>query len=761
MLKKILAIANVGRIVQFSGRGNLAFRKLTLIYGENGRGKSTLSSVLRSLQSGDGTYVTERRTLGSSAPPEISILVDGPGLANFKNGKWQKTYPDLAVFDAAFIHDNVYAGDYVDHDHKKNLYRVIVGEEGVKLACRVDEIDGEIRQATADIRHKKAALAIHLPPGMELDRFIALPQEKNLDAQLSAAKTTLATLQRAAEIQAKKALQLLILPSLPEGFETLLLKELASVAHDAEQAVRGHLSRCAGERGEAWAEQGLEYAAAGTCPFCGRGIADVPLIAAYQGYFSAAYKGLKQEVAGMATALAARFSERAVLQLQQVLSGNVSLCEFWSQLVLFDNPELSFDNILPALETLREVGKRHLDRKMASPLESVRLDTDFTAALADYEQAVLAVELYNRAVTAANARIEEIKAAADLAATQKAAQETARLQAVQLRHSPAIDAACGEYETTVLKKKKLEKEKKDAKDRLDDYTGDILRRYQDRINTLLAQFNAGFRIDNTKTRYVGGSPSSSYEIVINEARVDLGDTKTPPGEPCFKNTLSSGDRSTLALAFFLARLSYDPRLSEKVVVFDDPITSQDAFRATQTQQLISRLYTGAKQVIVFSHDAHFLRRIWEETPEAEVITLQLSRAGEASVLAEWDIEAETRGEYVSNFYILSRYAKNGLNEDLRHVARCIRLVVEEYLRLKCPDQFPRNDTLGGFIRRIREAPAGNILASAHALLAELEDLNGFSKRYHHRDNPGFATEPITDTELQAYVKRTLALIGTF
>ena len=29
-----------------------------------------------------------------------------------------------------FIHENVYAGDYVDHEHKKNLYRVIDGPAG-------------------------------------------------------------------------------------------------------------------------------------------------------------------------------------------------------------------------------------------------------------------------------------------------------------------------------------------------------------------------------------------------------------------------------------------------------------------------------------------------------------------------------------------------------------------------------------------------------------------------------------------------------
>jgi wobble nucleotide-excising tRNase len=73
-------------------------------------------------------------------------------------------------------------------------------------------------------------------------------------------------------------------------------------------------------------------------------------------------------------------------------------------------------------------------------------------------------------------------------------------------------------------------------------------------------------------------------LVINNAAVELDDDS--PGNPCFKNTLSAGDRSALALAFFIARLYQDPKIGDKIVVIDDPITSQDMFRATCTRQII-------------------------------------------------------------------------------------------------------------------------------------------------------------------------------
>lgn len=75
----------------------------------------------------------------------------------------------------------------------------------------------------------------------------------------------------------------------------------------------------------------------------------------------------------------------------------------------------------------------------------------------------------------------------------------------------------------------------------------------------------------------GGVATSSYQLVINDTAVDLGDSKTPADRPSFKNTLSAGDRTTLALAFFLAHLERDPAATGKLVVFDDPFSSQDAF----------------------------------------------------------------------------------------------------------------------------------------------------------------------------------------
>lgn len=309
-------------------------------------------------------------------------------------------------------------------------------------------------------------------------------------------------------------------------------------------------------------------------------------------------------------------------------------------------------------------------------------------------------------------------------------------------------------------KKALDADKKKAKAKLEEYTTAVFEKYQGKINELLAQFNTGFRIGKTKGRYVGGSPSSTFVLVINDADIELDDDKASPGTPCFKNTLSAGDRSALALAFFIARLYHDPRIGEKIVVIDDPITSQDMFRATCTRQIISRLYTLAKQVIVLSHSPIFLKNLYENSVSRDVKALQISRDGEHSALAEWDIENDTRSEYYQNYHDLITYLTSGTGEK-RHVARCIRVLLEEYFRLKAPQHFRRTEWLGDFIEKVRKSQPGDPLHGAQPLLPELEDINGYSKRYHHRENPGSETEPITDGELQSYVRRTIDLVSRF
>ena len=273
----------------------------------------------------------------------------------------------------------------------------------------------------------------------------------------------------------------------------------------------------------------------------------------------------------------------------------------------------------------------------------------------------------------------------------------------------------------------------------------------------MGDFQAGFNITGASHDYRGGVPSSNYQIVINNTPVDLGDSDTPLHEPSFRNTLSAGDRSTLALAFFLAQLAFDPDKARKIVVFDDPFNSQDGFRKNCTIQKIKKCGQECAQVIVLSHDPYFLKRVWDRlyTP-ADRKCLEMARIGKQNTtICEWDVEKATQDHYKADRNALANYDVTNEGQP-RDVVQKIRPVLETFCKNLGGGTLAESDTLGSIIEKIRNVGAGHQLFQ---LCDDLEELNEYTKRYHHGENPQAAIEPINDTELQGYVRLALEMVG--
>ena len=128
MINHLQLIRNVGRFESVNAAANIALGRLTLMYAENGRGKTTLAAILRSLATGDAIPIVERRRLAAQHPPHVVIgCAGGPPAAMFQNGVWNRTLANMVVFDDVFIDDNVYSGLAVGVDHRQKLHELILG----------------------------------------------------------------------------------------------------------------------------------------------------------------------------------------------------------------------------------------------------------------------------------------------------------------------------------------------------------------------------------------------------------------------------------------------------------------------------------------------------------------------------------------------------------------------------------------------------------------------------------------------------------
>lgn len=761
MIEKFISIKNIGRFRDCIPRGDVAFRKLTLFFAENGRGKTTLCAILRSLMTGKHEFISERKTLGTTDPASVQIRIGGNTIS-FLNGAWSTSHPDIAIFDSVFIHDNVYAGDYVDHDHKKNLYRVIVGTQGVQLAKQIEDLDGKIRKTNADISTNKDAVSKTLLDGVKIETYLAWQPVDDIDNKIQQKSAEISSRQRAldkaAEIQSKGLLARISLPVFPSDFLTILAKQLTDITADAEARVRQQIANHQmGDEGETWLSEGLGYIANEQCPFCGQDTEANNLIAAYRSHFNTAYNALKQEVAQLDQRVDAAIGGSSLNAVQLNLSGNLTLAEFWKQFTEVNLPDFQLDETRDKYATLRDLASALAQKKQRNPVETVSPDDTFQNAFDAVKRLQNVVEAYNSVVDACNTRISAQKTAArqggDNNNTLK--RELANLEAKKKRFEPVVVQACKAYQDSLAAKATQDQQKEAAKQRLDRHCQNILQAYEQAINNHLDQFNAGFRIVNSRHLYTGGTPSSHYQIQINNTAIDLGDARTQTGTPCFKAALSSGDRSALAFAFFLAAIKQDPQVANKIVVLDDPFTSLDRFRRTCTQQLIRQVANIAQQTIVLSHDPHFLNLIWEGYPPADIKVLQLSRIGNSTTIGEWDIEAETQSTYLKNYSTLLNFYRERTGAPLG-VAKAIRPFLEGMLRARFPGRFQTNEWLGDFIDKIRNAGHADGLQLAQADLPEIESINGYSKKYHHEHAD---SEPLSSDELHGFVKRTLRLVG--
>jgi len=764
MLKKIIGIKNVGCFADCGTHGDAEFRQKTYLFAENGRGKSTLCAILRSLQSGNGAIVEGRKRLGQTAAPEVTLRLDGRTVA-YRNGSWDTPYSDLMVFDNSFVYENVYAGDSVDHGHKRNLHRVIVGRHGVVLAQAVERLDGQIRDANRELTVKRTALELLAPRDMALPAFIALPPDTEVATRIAAQEQILAAATQAAaratEIRSQAGLAAVTLPALPiseTALTELLATQVASVARDVQAVVRDHLTNHTRGGREAWLAEGLRVQQDGECPYCGQAVNGLPIVEAYGVLFGDAYAALQRRASTARDEVARQLGGNALRPVLNVFTQNERLNEFWRPLV---GREVTGDDLAAetraAIEEWRDAVDEMLAVKLAAPFEQIPLSARFIIARDRCAALGPRIENYNAAVAVANRAIDAFKArtpAEDVAAARTALE---KLRAVAVRRQQQTVTAVEAFQAAEEAKTRLEREKGEAKVALDVYSATVFTHYQDRINELLKKFNAGFRISHTEVSYAGGKPSSSFRIVINDTAVALGDGETPDRSPSFRNTLSGGDRSALAFAFFVAQAERDPALANLTLVFDDPYNSQDRSRQMCTQQVLTKLATQARQVIVMSHNPHFLRLLWDHSDAATTKLLQFGRLGPNTFVAEWDVEAETQGQY-DRYYRLVRTFVNDQTGEPRLVARATRVLLEGYLRLRFIGQFAPNEWLGDFIAKIRAAPAGSPLLAAQSMLEELSDINDFAKRYHH-SNPNADTEPIDSTELHGYATRALAVVG--
>lgn len=760
-VERFQLLRNVGQFDSVNAGAQLALTPLTLIYAENGRGKTTLAAIMRSISTGDATVIQNRHRLGAANPPHIVLTVGGAQIV-YQNGAWQQPLPPVAVFDDDFVAANVCSGIEIDPSHRQNLHELILGAQGVALNAELQRRVADIEQHNRELRTKEAAIPVAQRAGLTVDAFCALPADNDIDPRVQEAERNLAAAQAADAIRQRDTFLPLSLPGFDlAAVEALLARTLPQLQAEAATQVRDHL-RQIGRGGEAWVGEGMTRLSAvavdgegNTCPFCDQDLSNSPIIQHYEAYFSDAYNNLKAAITETGQAIKAAHDGEIQAAFERALRVAVQNREFWGGFM--DVPVIEVDSaaILRNWTAARDAVLNVLRAKATAPLDAMALPQEAISAVEVFARDAQGIAAISATLIGCNAHIALIKEQAATANVNALTNDLARLRAIKARHSPPLNAACDAYAAEKDAKTATEALRTAARDALDQYRNTIFPAYEQSINDYLGRFNAGFRLGAVGSVNTRAGSSANYNVVINNVEVGL----TANGGPSFRTTLSAGDRNTLALAFFFASLDQDPSHPNKIVVVDDPMTSLDEHRSLTTIEEVRSLAGRVRQVIVLSHSKPFLCAIWEGADTQTRSSLRISRDGAGSTLAAWDVHQDCITEHDRRYALVRAYiqAANAANE--RAVAQALRPILEANLRVSFPADFPPGTLLGPFIGvcRQRLGQPNQIMVAAD--IDELDRLKTYANRFHHDSNAAWQTVAINDQELTGFAQRTLRFIS--
>jgi wobble nucleotide-excising tRNase len=354
-----------------------------------------------------------------------------------------------------------------------------------------------------------------------------------------------------------------------------------------------------------------------------------------------------------------------------------------------------------------------------------------------------------------NTRLDVVKEQARDANAATLASDLTRLQAVRSRHDPSIVPLCAAYLAEKAAKTETEHRRDAARTALDQHRQAVFPAYGNAINDFLQRFNASFRVGPVDAVNTRMGSTANYSLLIDGNPVPLSGNR---GEPSFRNTLSAGDRNTLALAFFFASLQADAQRAQKIVVIDDPMTSLDEHRTLHTLQEMDRLARDVAGMIVLSHSKPFLLGVWSKFVQLPKTALEVRRLGAGSTLASWDVAAAMITEHDRRYEMASAYLKQADPNVERRVAESLRFMLEAFCRVAYPLHFPPGTMLGQFHGQCASAVGTPQEVLSAGTTQELRAILDYANRFHHETNPAYATEIINDTELADFTRRTLAFI---
>lgn len=772
MFKKIISLKNIKQL-NHKKAPTVEFTNLNLIYGRNGAGKSTICRLLNYINSGDVDGIKKLRSFECVDEVNIQMLFDIDSQKKLISINTLSDIPyKFSVFDEKFVANNVYTHDGVKSSQLVNYYEFCLGQSSVEKQEKIQSLKLKNDTVSSKISPIEASLKLSFP-NKSIAEITKIKKFADGESALAIAQTELEDVKQTAYLKARNKLSKLNVEMKNIDFSCFNI-ELEQISRFAKEKVEEHMSANMTEHNRLWIEEGFKsVTATDNCPFCAQPLNKSEIFHLYQEFINESYTTAvddfdihSQELELLISSLGVQIEDQ-----EQLAENNVSAMQSWSD--KFESLELKFD--FSEATQLSTSLILEFSRLVRAKKKDILAQADFNRFNQLYKDlsACLVFTKYNESVAEFNTQIdtflEKLGTSTSLAADAKILE----IQESIKRHSDDVVNLLDTLKPLQKSKDANERSIKVLRGEIEAEQVQIISLYKESINSLLEKFFSFIRIDDLgrDNKGKGGTTRFTPAIKFIDSRLSLVDDSD--GSKLVDRVLSCGDKTSLALAFFLSKFQ-SKTTHESIVVLDDPMSSLDVHRRTSTVREIYNLFERGYQTFVLSHDPYFLSDIRNHSNlsnhaacfelatqfiDTSMASTENMQYCQSSIVHREDFEQYVMHSYQHEYNTLTSFIENPQEDSKSAVARSIRPILEANLRLRFPHKFTNSIWLGAMITMIRdETDQTSIMFDKNNKLACIEEINEFSKAYHHANGFDTQIQQLDIQELKRYAKAVYLFI---
>ncbi|MFW6173014.1 MAG: AAA family ATPase, partial [Elusimicrobiota bacterium] len=409
--------------------------------------------------------------------------------------------------------------------------------------------------------------------------------------------------------------------------------------------IEQHFNSRDGEE-EEWIDKGInEYLKQDKdvikCPFCSQSLdAVIDLIETYKTVFSEEYEVFCSENLRILDDKYEEFNNliSIFISIENLANKNLAICRRWGvyftdetqklieQIDGLSNKLIELNNIfVEKMGKIADKVKELIAEKKKKPFVSIEEFPAIDKLHEDYIQVNEIINQYNESIELLLIEIKNLKMNSQndqlMKESGKLSKRIKDLNIKIKRYELAADI--DKLQLLKGEKYKIEQEIKKLQEKLEQKNKEFIEQYFQETTQIFNRLGSiDFEIQTTYRRW-GGQPV--YEPIIKFANEEITFDRLP-------FIFSDADRRALAFSIFISKIrkKSNTELKNTIVFLDDPITSFDDNRISQTFIEIKNIAKSCRQLIIASHHSKFLLDTHEKMksiPNMDLKFLEIKRDG--------------------------------------------------------------------------------------------------------------------------------------